>query len=254
MTLEQRKFSAVPDRLRPVGNVPLSDADRRPMTSKQAKKLHLERNRGPRLTKQQQRERDRELQAEIRREIAEKEQAERQEKDRVRQQAKAKVLRDKKKAKEDAEKDAKRKAGLPLATCRPSQDTIARFFKPNRVEKKTSTSELDQRENKEPVIPRRQAEEASPDSSQSHGEQQHIESLAAPTEVAKPQIPTELKHFAIPSTEPVRLPAITEQDELTNKDNDADEEPPTNTEPQPPFFSHNFTGKKQSFAACWAFG
>ncbi|EEY21686.1 predicted protein [Verticillium alfalfae VaMs.102] len=235
MTLEQRKFSAVPDRLRPVSNVPLSDADRRPMTSKQAKKLHLERNRGPRLTKQQQRERDRELQAEIRREIAEKEKAERQEKDRVRQQAKAKVLRDKKKAKEDAEKDAKRKAGLPLATCRPSQDTIARFFKSNRVEKKTSISGLEKREHEEPVIPRWQAEEARPDPSQSHGEQQHVESLAAPTKVAKPQEPTEPKPSAVPSTKLVRLLAISEQEELTEKDNDADEEPsaaPLYTEPQ----------------------
>ncbi|KAM0508517.1 hypothetical protein ACHAP9_004915 [Verticillium nonalfalfae] len=235
MTLEQRKFSAVPDRLRPVSNVPLSDADRRPMTSKQAKKLHLERNRGPRLTKQQQRERDRELQAEIRREIAEKEKAERQEKDRVRQQAKAKVLRDKKKAKEDAEKDAKRKAGLPLATCRPSQDTIARFFKSNRVEKKTSISGLEKREHKESVIPRCQAEEARPEPSQSHGEQQHVESLAAPTKVAKPQEPTEPKPSAAPSTELVRLLAISEQEELTEKDNDADEEPsaaPLYTEPR----------------------
>ncbi|EGY19459.1 uncharacterized protein VDAG_09661 [Verticillium dahliae VdLs.17] len=225
MTLEQRKFSAVPDRLRPVGNVPLSDADRRPMTSKQAKKLHLERNRGPRLTKQQQRERDRDLQAEIRREIAEKEKAERQEKDRVRQQAKARVLRDKKKAKEDAEKDAKRKAGLPLATCRPSQDTIARFFKSNRVEKKTSISGLDQREHEEPMIPRCQAEEARPGSSQSYGEQQHVESPAAPTEVAKLQTPTQLKHSAVPSTELLRLPAIREQEELTDKGNDTDDEP-----------------------------
>ncbi|KAM0322134.1 hypothetical protein ACHAQA_009622 [Verticillium albo-atrum] len=136
MTFEQRKFSLVPDKLRPVSNASATEEVRRPMTSKQAKKLYLERNRGPRLTKQQQRQRERELQAEIRREIEEKEKAERQEKDRIRQQAKAKVVREKKKAKEDAEREVKRKAGLPLSTCRPSQDTIARFFRPNRAEKK----------------------------------------------------------------------------------------------------------------------
>ncbi|KAL2126621.1 hypothetical protein VTI74DRAFT_524 [Chaetomium olivicolor] len=89
-----------------------------PMTSKQAKKLYQQATRVPRLSKSEQRRLEREEQERIRREFEKEKQAN-----------KARILREKKKAKEQAAIEAKKKRGLPLVAPRPSQDTIARFVR-----------------------------------------------------------------------------------------------------------------------------
>ncbi len=100
-----------------------------PMTSKQAQKLYREANRGPRISKAEQRRIEREEQERIRREL-----------DKEKQANKARTLREKKKAKEQQILDDKKKKGLPLVNVRPSQDTIARFVRGNGLGKKRDSA------------------------------------------------------------------------------------------------------------------
>lgn len=88
-----------------------------PMTTKQAKKLHNQKNKGPKLSKAEQRRIELMEQDRIRKEF-EKEKA----------QARARTAREKKKAKEDKEKEERKRKGLPLVNIHPSQDTISRFI------------------------------------------------------------------------------------------------------------------------------
>ncbi|KAJ4392315.1 hypothetical protein N0V93_005940 [Gnomoniopsis smithogilvyi] len=87
-----------------------------PMTTKQAKKLHNQKNKGPKLSKAEQRRIELMEQDRIRKEF-EKEKA----------QARARTAREKKKAKEEKEKEERKRKGLPLVDIHPSQDTISRF-------------------------------------------------------------------------------------------------------------------------------
>lgn len=90
-----------------------------PMTTKQVKKLHRQANKGPKLSKAEQRRIELMEQDRIRKEF-EKERA----------QARARTARDRKKAKEEKEKEERRRQGLPLVNVHPSQDTISRFVRP----------------------------------------------------------------------------------------------------------------------------
>lgn len=138
MTLDdsQRTFTAVPSRIGHVGNDLPRDGVQRPMTSKKARQEYLKRTRGPRMSKEDQRQRERELQDEIRRDIRRKQEEDKKEKDRERAQARTKAQRERQRAKDDADKKAKRQAGVPIKPPRPSQDTIARFMRGNGTSKK----------------------------------------------------------------------------------------------------------------------
>lgn len=116
----QRTFELVPNA--PVlGQHPGTDAQpiysKPPMTTKQAKKLHNQKNKGPKLSKAEQRRIELMEQDRIRKEF-EKEKS----------QARARAAREKKKAKEEKEKDERKRKGLPLVDIHPSQDTISRFI------------------------------------------------------------------------------------------------------------------------------
>lgn len=110
----QRTFTIVPP-ARPAERTPV---DNRPMTSKQVRKAYKEANRVPRVSRAEQLRQERAEQERIRKEF---------EKDKA--ALKAKTLREKKRAKEQAEREEKRKKGLPLVNVRPSQDTIAWFVR-----------------------------------------------------------------------------------------------------------------------------
>ena len=101
-----------------------------PMTTKQVKKAYRAKNKGPKLSKAEQRRQELFEQDRIRREL-----------EKERNQARARAARDKKKEREENERAEKRKKGLPLVDVRPSQDTIARFVRPVGTKTKTNKSE-----------------------------------------------------------------------------------------------------------------
>ncbi|KAK4154917.1 hypothetical protein C8A00DRAFT_14001 [Chaetomidium leptoderma] len=128
MAPRQNTFTLVPNPLGMQGLMsrPANGPESKPpMTSKQAQKLYKQANRGPRLSKAEQRRFEREEQDRIRREL-----------DKDKQANKARILREKKKAREQQALDEKRRKGLPLVTVQPSQDTISRFVRGNGVGKK----------------------------------------------------------------------------------------------------------------------
>ncbi|KAI1402893.1 hypothetical protein F4819DRAFT_453160 [Hypoxylon fuscum] len=91
----------------------------RPMTTKQAKKAYQKKNnKGPKLSKAEQRRQDLFEQDRIRKEF-----------EKEKNQARARAARDKKKEKEEKERAEKKKKGLPLVDVHPSQDTIAWFVR-----------------------------------------------------------------------------------------------------------------------------
>ncbi|KAK7210691.1 hypothetical protein V2G26_017869 [Clonostachys chloroleuca] len=89
----------------------------RPMTSKQVKKAHKAATRQPKLSRAEQR----------RLELAEQERI-RKEFEKEKTAVRARAARERKKQKELADKEAKRKKGLPLVAPRPSQETLSRFM------------------------------------------------------------------------------------------------------------------------------
>lgn len=89
-----------------------------PMTSKQVKKAYRERTKQPRISKAEQRRLELAEQERIRKELEKEKQASR-----------ARAARERKKAKDEANKEARRKSGRPLVDVRPSQDTISRFVR-----------------------------------------------------------------------------------------------------------------------------
>ncbi|KAI0020885.1 hypothetical protein F4780DRAFT_740314 [Xylariomycetidae sp. FL0641] len=100
---------------------------RPPMTTKQAKKAYQKSNKGPKLSKAEQRKQELFEQDRIRREF-----------EKEKNQARARAARDKKKEKQDQEKKEKKRKGLPLVEVHPSQDTITWFV---RSKPKASTRE-----------------------------------------------------------------------------------------------------------------
>jgi hypothetical protein len=90
------------------------------MTSKQVKEAYKSASKGPRMSRAERIQMERAEQQRIRKEMEKEKSA-----------AKARLLRDKKKEKELAEREVKRREGRPLVNVRPSQDTIARFMRGN---------------------------------------------------------------------------------------------------------------------------
>ncbi|KAI1763046.1 hypothetical protein GGR53DRAFT_467682 [Hypoxylon sp. FL1150] len=101
----------------------------RPMTTKQARKAYQQKNKGPKLSKAEQRRRDLFEQDRIRKEF-----------EKEKNQARAKAARDKKKEKEEKERAERKKRGLPLVDVHPSQDTIAWFVRGDRRKQETRTA------------------------------------------------------------------------------------------------------------------
>lgn len=89
-----------------------------PMTTKQVKKAYRKANKGPKLSKAEQRRIELMEQDRIRKEF-----------EKERNQARARTARDRKKAKQDKEKEDRKRKGLPLVDVHPSQDTISRFVR-----------------------------------------------------------------------------------------------------------------------------
>lgn len=121
MAPRQRTFTIVPTPLgmqglvqRPAGEAP------KPMTSKQAQKLHRQATRLPKRTKAEQIQYEREQQRLIK-----------EEDEKRRASNKARMLRERKKEKEQTLIQAKKRKGLPLVDVRPSQDLITRFVRGN---------------------------------------------------------------------------------------------------------------------------
>ncbi|XXH04493.1 hypothetical protein Hte_010909 [Hypoxylon texense] len=101
----------------------------RPMTTKQAKKAYQKKNKGPKLSKAEQRRQDLFEQDRIRKEF-----------EKERNQARARAARDKKKEREEKERAERKKKGLPLVDVHPSQDTIAWFVRGDRRKQETRTA------------------------------------------------------------------------------------------------------------------
>lgn len=99
------------------------------MTTKQARKAYQTKNKGPKLSKAEQRRRDLFEQDRIRKEF-----------EKEKNQARAKAARDKKKEKEEKERAERKKKGLPLVDVHPSQDTIAWFVRGDRRKQETRTA------------------------------------------------------------------------------------------------------------------
>lgn len=99
------------------------------MTTKQAKKAYQQKNKGPKLSKTEQRRRDLFEQDRIRKEF-----------EKEKNQARARAARDKKKEKEEKVRAERKKKGLPLVDVHPSQDTIAWFVRGDRRKQETRTA------------------------------------------------------------------------------------------------------------------
>ncbi|XDG00507.1 hypothetical protein ABKA04_000122 [Annulohypoxylon sp. FPYF3050] len=104
-----------------------SRQNKRPMTTKQAKKAYQKANQGPKLTKAEKRRQELFEQDRIRKEF-----------EKEKNQARAKAARDRKREKEEKERAEKKKKGLPLVDVHPSQDTIAWFVRGNGRKKQDS--------------------------------------------------------------------------------------------------------------------
>lgn len=115
----QATFSVIPETLAQE----LGAAPKRAMTSKQAQKLYRERNRQPKMTRQEMRRWELQEQERIRKEL---------EKDK--QLNRARFLREKKKQQEKEKLEQKKKTGKPIAPPRPSQPMITGFVR-KKVEK-----------------------------------------------------------------------------------------------------------------------
>ncbi|KAI0448844.1 hypothetical protein F5B21DRAFT_496261 [Xylaria acuta] len=93
-------------------------ASRPPMTTKQVKKAYQKANKGPKLSKAEQRRQELFEQDRIRKEF-----------EKEKNQARVRAARDKRRERKERERAEKKKKGLPLVDVRPSQDTIARFVR-----------------------------------------------------------------------------------------------------------------------------
>ncbi|KAJ9129703.1 hypothetical protein NKR19_g10228 [Coniochaeta hoffmannii] len=133
MAPQQRTFTIVPNPLgmqglvqRPAGEgVP----SHRPMTSKQAQKLHRQATRLPKRTKAEQAKWE-----------AEQKKLIKEEDEKRRASNKARILREKKKEREQKIIEAKKRKGLPIVDVRPSQDLISRFVRGNGTGKKRNVA------------------------------------------------------------------------------------------------------------------
>jgi hypothetical protein len=122
MTGRQRTFELVPTTL------VKQNAAKPPMTSKAAKKAYQQAQKGPRISKAEQRRRDAEEYERIRKEHEKEKNA-----------AKSKAAREKKAAKALAEKEGRKKLGLPEPSrfVRASQPTISKFIRADSSAKRS---------------------------------------------------------------------------------------------------------------------
>lgn len=120
MAPKQKTFELIPTTvgLQGLGQHPSAPMSKPPMTTKQAKKAYRKANKGPKLSKAEQRRIELMEQDRIRKEF-----------EKERNQARARTARERKKAKQDKEKEDRKRRGLPLVDVHPSQDTIARFIR-----------------------------------------------------------------------------------------------------------------------------
>ncbi|KAI2468987.1 hypothetical protein F4781DRAFT_395970 [Annulohypoxylon bovei var. microspora] len=128
----QNTFSIIPNAPGAINgdlDTPQSRPNKRPMTSKQAKKAYQKANQGPKLSKAERRRQELFEQDRIRKEF-----------EKEKNQARAKAARDRKKEKEEKERAAKKKKGLPLVDVHPSQDTIAWFVRGNGKKKQSNSA------------------------------------------------------------------------------------------------------------------
>ncbi|KAI1306652.1 hypothetical protein F5Y03DRAFT_405931 [Xylaria venustula] len=129
----QNTFSIIPDapaainatRHGDTGDGTSARPSRPPMTTKQVKKAYQKANKGPKLSKAEQRRQELFEQDRIRKEF-----------EKEKNQARARAARDRKKEKEERERAEKKKKGLPLIDVRASQDTIARFVRAKPKDRK----------------------------------------------------------------------------------------------------------------------
>ncbi|KAI2636556.1 hypothetical protein GGS26DRAFT_549568 [Hypomontagnella submonticulosa] len=132
----QNTFSIIPNAPCAInGNLDTPQSlSKRPMTTKQAKKAYQKANKGPKLSKAEQRRQELFEQDRIRKEF-----------EKERNQARARAARDKKREKEEKERAEKKRKGLPLVEVHPSQDTIAWFV---RGQRKKNQESQENRENR----------------------------------------------------------------------------------------------------------
>lgn len=135
MAPRQKTFELVPDAPQGLGGLGQHQQQdqqpifsKPPMTTKQAKKLHRQANKGPKLSKAEQRRIELMEQDRIRKEF-----------EKEKQQARARTARERKKAKEEKEKEERRRKGLPMVDVHPSQDIISRFIMRGACKKRDST-------------------------------------------------------------------------------------------------------------------
>ncbi|KAI0976479.1 hypothetical protein F4678DRAFT_417329 [Xylaria arbuscula] len=129
----QNTFSIIPDapaainatRHGGAGDSTSARPSRPPMTTKQVKKAYQKANKGPKLSKAEQRRQELFEQDRIRKEF-----------EKEKNQVRARAARDRKKEKEGRERAEKKKKGLPLVDVRASQDTIARFVRAKPKDRK----------------------------------------------------------------------------------------------------------------------
>lgn len=120
MAPKQKTFELIPTTigLQGLGQHQSAPMSKPPMTTKQAKKAYRKANKGPKLSKAEQRRIELMEQDRIRKEF-----------EKERNQARARTARERKKAKQNKEKEDKKRKGLPLVDVHPSQDTISRFVR-----------------------------------------------------------------------------------------------------------------------------
>ncbi|KAH7361517.1 hypothetical protein B0T11DRAFT_317473 [Plectosphaerella cucumerina] len=191
-----------------------ADAGSRPMTSKQARKAHQERSRGPKLTKEQRWSEERRLQAEIKRDIKRRDEEEKKAQERERNQLRGKQARDRAKMKEEAENAAKRKAGKPLKPPRPSQASILGFMRGNATAKKRAM--VDEPDTKLPVI--REESDSPASSAASSTKRRRLSDVNDTTDCPVPE--------EAPAEQAIRELDEAPPAEITNPEEETDDIPP----------------------------
>ncbi|KAI1259108.1 hypothetical protein F5Y18DRAFT_318025 [Xylariaceae sp. FL1019] len=162
----QNTFSVIPDLPPAINGHAASGGPQphmgKPMTTKQVKKAYQKANKGPKLSKAEQRRQELFEQDRIRKEF-----------EKERSQARARAARDKKKDKEERERADKKKKGLPLVNVRPSQDTIAWFVRAKP--KRQAQDEGDTRSGSKDDQPGLDEGERNEDNTQSQQSQQSLD-------------------------------------------------------------------------------
>ncbi|KAI1454891.1 hypothetical protein F4805DRAFT_437794 [Annulohypoxylon moriforme] len=173
-----------------------SRPNKRPMTTKQAKKAYQKANKGPKLSKAEKRRQELFEQDRIRKEF-----------EKEKNQARAKAARDRKREKEEKERAEKKKKGLPLVDVHPSQDTIAWFVRGS------GSGSGRKKQNSVPSLPTVNKN----DSDSCNDRNDH----ASSPDEDEPEPPPKRQRTVSPAPEPALVPVPTD----ANLDLDADADP-----------------------------